>query len=304
MPDQIKHRAYGHRDDYRRIRQLLLSTYPATPTGFNWEIRRWDGWMHHRQKPFTISRLAQLVHLWESSSGVVVGAVHPEGTGDAYLQLHPDYRHIEDEMIEWAEGHLRVLHGDHHQLDIFVFDYDTPRQRLLEERDYLKTSDLMVTRRMRFGSNPLPKPETAGGYVLRSTGPDDYQRVADIINAGFGRTSHTAAEVAAFMTGSPSFRHDLDLVAEAGDGTFAAYVGLTYDEVNRRGIVEPVCTHPDHLRRGLARALLLEGLTRLRALGVTDVYVDTGDAVPANRLYEAVGFTEAYTSCAWRRKWS
>ena len=163
----------------------------------------------------------------------------------------------------------------------------------------------MVTRRLRFGSRPLPEPEIADGYELRATRPAevDYQRVADIINAGFGRDSHSSAEVKAFMTGSPSFRHDLDLVAEAGDGSFAAYVGLTLDDVNQRGIVEPVCTHPKHLRLGLARALIQEGLRRLRDLGVTDVYVDTGDMVPANRLYESVGFTETYTSYAWRKVW-
>ena len=302
MPDQIHERVYRDHEDFWLIRELLLSSYPHTPVAFNWEIRRWDGWMHHRRKPLSISRLAELVHLWETPDGVVIGAVHPEGSGDAYLQLHPDYRHIEEEMIEWAEHHLRVPDNGH-RLDIYVFDYDTPRQHLLEGRGYRKTSQLMVTRRLRFGGRLLPAPEMADGYVLRSTHSDDYQRVADIINAGFDRTSHSAAEVEGFMTRSPSFRHDLDLAAETADGSFAAYVGLTHDEVNRRGIVEPVCTHPDHLRRGLARALLLEGLARLRALGVADVYVDTGDAIPANRLYEAVGFTEAYPSYAWRREW-
>ena len=41
----------------------------------------------------------------------------------------------------------------------------------------------------------------------------------------------------------------------APDGSFAAYVGIPYDEANRRGIYEPVCTHPDHQRQGLARRI-------------------------------------------------
>ena len=193
--------------------------------------------------------------------------------------------------------------GGSRRLDTFVFDYDTPRRRLLEDHGFEKTREILVTRRLRFGSRSLPGPETIDGYSLRATRPEeaDYRRVADIINAGFGRTSHTSAEVKAFMTGSPSFRHDLDLVAEAGDGLFAAYVGLTFDEPNLRGIIEPVCTHPEHLRRGLAGALIQEGLRRLKDLGTTDVYVDTGDMPPANRLYKAVGFTEAYTAHAWRK---
>ena len=31
-------------DDFWRVRDRLIETYPLTPTYFNWEIRRWDGW--------------------------------------------------------------------------------------------------------------------------------------------------------------------------------------------------------------------------------------------------------------------
>ena len=103
------------------------------------------------------------------------------------------------------------------------------------------------------------------------------------------------------MTHAPSFRHDLDLAAEAPDGGFAAYVSVTYDEANQRGIFEPVCTAPAHRRRGLAKALMVEGLHRLKEFGAKNVYLGTGDMVPANRLYEAVGFTEAYKGYIWRK---
>jgi ribosomal protein S18 acetylase RimI-like enzyme len=129
----------------------------------------------------------------------------------------------------------------------------------------------------------------------------DCQRIADVLNAAFNRTFHTAEEFYAFASRAPSFRYDLHLVAEAPDGSFAAHVGVTYDEVNRRGIYEPVCTHPDHRRHGLARTLMFEGWHRLKRLGASDVYVATGDDLAANELYESVGFTEAYKGCIWRK---
>ncbi len=73
------------------------------------------------------------------------------------------------------------------------------------------------------------------------------------------------------------------------------------DEVNRHGIIEPVCTHPDHTRRGLATALILDGLGRLRDLGAVTASVDTGDMGPANALYRSIGFTESYRGRTWRR---
>ena len=93
---------------------------------------------------------------------------------------------------------------------------------------------------------------------MRATRPEelaDCQQIADLLNAAFNRTFHNPWEYQNFARRAPSFRNELDLVAVAPDGTFAAYVGIPYDEANRLGIFEPVCTHPDHLRRGLARAL-------------------------------------------------
>ena len=67
------------------------------------------------------------------------------------------------------------------------------------------------------------------------------------------------------------------------------------------GIFEPVCTAPEHRHQGLARALMVEGLHRLRALGAETACLGTGDMVPANKLYEAVGFTEAYWGSTWKK---
>ncbi len=299
-------RRYQNQDDFWKVHRLLVETYPLTPCDFNWEIRRWEGRAFHHEEPGWFDNWArERVQLWETEDGRLVGAVHPEGDGEAHLELHPDFRFIEAEMFEWAETHLAVPteDGQHRQIEACVLEYDAPRRRLLEKRGYEKTEYGWVCRRMRFGNKPLPVDPIAAGYILRALRPGDaseHQRIADILNAGFNRTMHTAAEFRAF-TQSPSFRYDLHLVAEAPDGSFVAHVGVTHDEANRRGIFEPVCTHPDHRRKGLARSLMVEGLHRLKALGATDMYVATGDAVAANELYEAMGFTEAYKGYVWRK---
>jgi len=292
-------------DDFWSIRDLLIETYPITPTGWNWEIRRWDGWRFHHPDPAWQERWEQQVCLWEDGSGRALGVVHPGGSGgDAHLQLHPGHRHLEAEMLEWAEGHLAAPGTDGvNGVEVFAFDYDSPRVRLLQELGYEQTPLGGVTRRLRFGHRPIPGPEIAPGYVMRTTRPDDadFRAVAALFNAAFRRATHTAEESRAFREHSPSFDFDLELVAEASDGALAALVGVTYDEENRRGIFEPVCTHPDHLRHGLALALMHEGQIRLEALGAADAYVDTGDDEAPNRLYERAGFTEAYRGRVWRK---
>jgi GNAT superfamily N-acetyltransferase len=85
------------------------------------------------------------------------------------------------------------------------------------------------------------------------------------------------------------------------DGSLASYVGLPYDEHNRYASFEPVCTHPQHLRNGLAQVLMWEALRRVQALGALTASTETARAAAANRLYESIGFTETYETYAWRR---
>jgi ribosomal protein S18 acetylase RimI-like enzyme len=69
--------------------------------------------------------------------------------------------------------------------------------------------------------------------------------------------------------------------------------------MNRLAVVEPVCTHPEHRRRGLAETLIREGLERARRAGATQACVDTGSGEAANRLYADVGFGEVFVERAW-----
>ncbi|MEZ4679042.1 MAG: N-acetyltransferase [Caldilineaceae bacterium] len=291
--------------DFWRVRELLITTYPLTPLGLNWEVRRWDGQRFHHATDDWLERTVGRVQLWETGDGQLAGVVNPEGTGDAHLQLHPDFRTIEPEMVAWAEEHLAAPNAEgQRQLEIFVFDYDEPRQQLLNDRGYTQLDEGGVTQRLHLAECTPPPVVMALPYQLRTTEPGDLancQRVADLLNAAFNRNFHTAVEFANFTKNAPCCRPDLDLVAVAPDGSFAAYVGIAYDEVNGHAAFEPVCTHPDHRRHGLAQTLMVEGLHRLKALGATDVIVDTGDMIPANRLYDSIGFTEVCRGHVWRK---
>ena len=301
-------RLMQHDDDYARMRQLLLDTVPITPIGFNWDMRRLDGKRFYNADLVANRLLQRPVLLLETDDGRLAGYVVSESAGDAHLQVDPDFRYLETEMVAWAEENLAVVQADtgRRELEIYVYEYDALRQQILAARGYEKMSYGGMCRHVRLGAQPLPAPVVAAGYTMRTTNPADLidcQRIADLLNAAFGRNFHNAQEFHNFALYAPCFRRELDLVMVAPDGNLAAYVGVPYDDANRRGIFEPVCTHPDHQRQGLARALMLEGLHRLRALGALDATVDTGDAVAANAFYTAMGFTEAYRGYAWRKVW-
>jgi mycothiol synthase len=75
------------------------------------------------------------------------------------------------------------------------------------------------------------------------------------------------------------------------DGAIAAYANGWIDPVNRIGDFGPVGARPAYRRQGLTRAVLLEGLRRMRACGMDRVCISTGISnAPAKRLYESIGF--------------
>ncbi|MCB9421553.1 MAG: GNAT family N-acetyltransferase [Ardenticatenaceae bacterium] len=306
MTTNIFSRPAASEADYWAVYRLLVDTVRPLPLGLNWDVRRWEGRRFYNENPTGNPDWAEGVQLWETEQSQVVGAVIAVHPGWADLQLHPNHHHLVSEMLDWAEANAAgpTDSGDGSQLHIGAFAYDGGRQALLAQRGYEQMTYGWVIRHLRFDTCTLAQPNLADGYTLRTTNPEnvaDSQRIADLLNAAFGRAFHTAAEYQWFTRKAPSFRQYLDLVAVAPDGTFAAYVGVPFDDVNQRGIFEPVCTHPDHQRKGLAKALMQEALLRLELMGAVDVTVETGDRIPANALYNSLGFTQTEKGYYWRK---
>jgi ribosomal protein S18 acetylase RimI-like enzyme len=101
----------------------------------------------------------------------------------------------------------------------------------------------------------------------------------------------------------PLYRRDLDLVAQASDGTLAAFATVWYDDACRFGYFEPVGVDPAHQRRGLGRALLCAGLHRLRERGACVAQV-SGYSHAANALYGSVMGGEPTCYARWQRTWA
>ncbi|RLT41582.1 MAG: hypothetical protein DWI57_06735, partial [Chloroflexi bacterium] len=99
MTTPIRSHAYRGDEDFWRVRQLLIDTFPITPTGLNWEVRRWDGQRFHDPDPQHNPFAGGRCQLWETATGQLIAAAHPEGQGNVHIQIHPDYRHIEDEIF-------------------------------------------------------------------------------------------------------------------------------------------------------------------------------------------------------------
>lgn len=90
----------------------------------------------------------------------------------------------------------------------------------------------------------------------------------------------------------------LDLAIVATDGSVAGYALFWLDPVTGVGLVEPMRVEDEFQRRGLARALLTEGLDRLAKGGARRLKVGYGTEA-ARRLYTGAGFRITSTSSSF-----
>lgn len=88
---------------------------------------------------------------------------------------------------------------------------------------------------------------------------------------------------------------ELDLAVETEDGEVAGYSLYWFDPVTMVGLLEPMRVEDAFRRRGLARAMIAEGLARLAARGATRMKVGySWDG--ARALYTGAGFHPGATS--------
>lgn len=280
--------------DWVSVRDRISSLWAACPPGLAWEVRRWDGRRFHEARPVEGEDIGRRLAVLTDASDAIVAAVHDDGDGCAALQAPPDGG-LDARLLDWAE---RAVAGRDGSLTVEAPE-GTPRQALLAARGYRSTGRGMGIRRRPLDGlvvPPLPR-----GYRMVEVGPEHAGAIAGLLNAAFGRASHTADEFRAFTARAPAYERALHLAAVDPAGTFAAHVGVTIDARNAVAIVEPVCTHPDHRGRGLAGALLPTALARAVARGATVATLDAAETDAAAALYDACGFRVVGHVTAWRR---
>jgi ribosomal protein S18 acetylase RimI-like enzyme len=141
------------------------------------------------------------------------------------------------------------------------------------------------------GRASLPERVLPAGYRIRPlAGLDEVPARVQVHRAAFPPSRLNVSKYERLLS-LPHYRFEDDLVVEAPDGSLAAFAMAWWDSDSRVGEFEPVGTHPDHQRRGIARALLGCGLDRYAERGARVVQVYSDAANPASEaLYEAIGF--------------
>jgi GNAT superfamily N-acetyltransferase len=201
-------------------------------------------------------------------------------------------------MLDYAETTL--VDREKNRLSLYVHDYDEALQTLLRERGYRQEMD-HPGYDSEFVINELPEIDLPDGYVVQSMAQGgDVALRCKVQGLGFDHPDPSEwATVSEYeqVQQAPDYREDLDLYVKGPDGEYVSCCIVWYDERNRMGVFEPVCTHPGFRRRGFGRAVLMEGIRRVAALGAEKAQVGSGQ-----QFYEAVGFVRKYASYRWTKE--
>ena len=303
-------RKYQNDADGEKIRQFLREIYLLHGRReVGWPVYRWDYWRWHVNENIFRFNLGVAVFLWETDDGRLAAVLHPDGAGEAFLQVHPDFYSPELDlaMMNIAETQFAVTHPDGNQrLTVWVHGTGSARQNLLKRRGYSRGKHPEYQRRREM-SQPIPDVPTPDGYTIRALGGLDEHPARSWVSWKVFHPDEPDEKYEGWdwyrnVQRAPLYRRDLDLVVVAPNGEFAAFCTLWFDEQTQTAAFEPVGTHPDHQRKGLGKALMTEGLRRVRDLGATLCTVGSYSEA-AGALYASVGFTQYDLSEPWVKEW-
>jgi ribosomal protein S18 acetylase RimI-like enzyme len=187
------------------------------------------------------------------------------------------------------------------QLTAWALSVDARTLAVLAERGYVQSDHEWYEHLVYDLDTPPPEPETPVGYDVRPMrGEEELEPRVDVHRAAFAPSRVVPESYRDVMRAWP-YRAELDHVAVAPDGSFAAFALGWLDEENRVGELEPVGTHPEHRRLGLATAVCTSTLRALHEAGARTCLVYSIGGSVATGVYTGVGFEQRARHLPFRR---
>src|SRR5215469_9453377 len=224
--------------------------------------------------------------------------------GELVLQADPDVPEAARLLIQWATDTAGAM-----DLRVAVYDGDNAVREAVTQAGFTPDPGASAVTGMFMAARAV-RPALPGGYRVRSVTKDELDarvavhraawRPADLPWPGemppgvtANSESRMTAALHARVRATWLYDPDLDLVVEAPDGTLAGSCIVWWDPALKCAEIEPLGVVPRHRRKGLAGAMCLEAVSRVAALGGTQVFINVGPRpeypAPA-AAYLAAGF--------------
>jgi ribosomal protein S18 acetylase RimI-like enzyme len=302
MPQSFDTRTYSGRGDLLPLQHFastaLALRFPldATwhPGDFAWQL------MPDYDRP-------QRVRMWLNEGAVQAVSLF-EAPGRLLLEILPECAAFLPEIIGHAER--SVSRSGQAALFVRVYDGDHVRLAALASLGYANCGPEGVIFRCDLSQSWTARDLPAGFRIRDSIGIAPVRRAKahrdawdDLSEIGLpeARSSFTT-EIYEGLREAPGYDPALDILVETESGELVANLICWRDEGSAIGSFEPVGTHARYRKRGLARALILEGLRRLKRRGMRWARVSTAHFNrPAIATYASSGFVLIDRASWWSK---
>ena len=262
------------------------------------------------QSSWMDSSYSFLDRLWLDGERVVAFVFYEAPVTDIFFSVRKGYEFLADELVAYAisampnfEGKQRLVlfNGQEYLMEaaakrgfILAEEYEDRQFDFRNEMDHL-----------------LPE-----GYHFVNPEDVDGFRLAKLLWYGFGHGGQGPFEgwdqedrsmdwtpaksykgvIGPMTAPAPHSTHEYDVTIADENGEYVCFSGMWWVPENKLAYMEPLCTHPEHRRRGLAAAALSRHYHRMKALGATHM---TGGGDP---FYEKLGYGKGIHWTFWKRE--
>jgi mycothiol synthase len=256
---------------------------------------------------YTVDR-SDDVRLWFDDAGVAAYASF-EAPLHVDVDIRPDRpldQALLDAILTWAEERRRLvglganipkayamLGND--TLSTKSLQSDGDRIAMLTRLGYSRVDRFGILYERSITETVIEPPQLDSGFRLRHVTGDDLEERVDLHRDAWSVWGPSKATVENYrrLRAAPLYDPELDVVLEDLRGRFLAYCVGWLDYANAVGHFEPVGCRAAFTRRGYARAVIVEGLRRMKVRGMRTALVATESVnTPAMRLYPSCGFVE------------
>jgi mycothiol synthase len=280
--------AYTGENDLQQMQTALAHWMQQAGDSIYWHV----GDLPHRlyDNLGGLVPLDAAVRLWKNEHEIIGFAVAQPDSARFDAFLHPDYRgsDLEREIVNWADT---TVGRSVKTVSANVYAGDKTRLQILLEMGFEKDATyLCITQRSLL--DQIDAPAIPDGYVIRpSTGVNEAAALQQLHQVIWEWQPERSYRDEVML--KPGYNYKQELLALTSDGVPAAHTIYWCDSINKLGYFEPVGTHPDFQRKGLARALMNHAMRLMREHSMERVRVCFNfQNEVAKNLYTSLGFQQ------------
>lgn len=241
---------------------------------------------------------ASLCHrwgIWEEGEKMVGFCFTENPRTDVYFCLRPGYEYLAQDMVRFAEEDLKITDEERR---LVLFGAQHALIRAAEKAGYQK--EFGYTEYCYSFDTPLEYtlPE---GYRFTAPGEVEAAKANECCWKGFDHETEEGPwdgeiESALRLSTAPHFTPECAMAVVDEQGNYACYAGMWWTPKNNLAYLEPLCTVPEHRKKGLAAALLSEMARRMKEKGA-DYMTGGGDI-----FYQKIGFKPCVEWTFWHKQ--